>query len=103
MLLCPGTFNLVVVEGCPKSLKRYHKLMVRRIDWKATPLPQPGDDEDEVADVTAGDGEAEKAPNSCHLVWEVRLWSQARRVQIMTCNLHVSVLLNNCDLTLLYW
>eukprot|EP00882_Tetradesmus_deserticola_P023063 GHRQ01025094.1.p2 GENE.GHRQ01025094.1~~GHRQ01025094.1.p2 ORF type:complete len:166 (+),score=42.04 GHRQ01025094.1:1068-1565(+) len=69
MLLCPGTFNLVVVEGCPKSLKRYHKLMLRRIDWNATPLPQPGEEEDDAAD--AAEAVAEDKPNnSCHLVWE---------------------------------
>jgi U4/U6 small nuclear ribonucleoprotein PRP3 len=73
MLLCPGNFNLVVVEGCPKSLKRYHKLMLRRIDWNATPLPQHGDEEEDVADVAAdfASGEA-KPPNTCYLVWEVR-------------------------------
>jgi hypothetical protein len=73
MLLCPGNFNIVVVEGCPKSLKRYHKLMLRRIDWNATPAPQPGEDEEDVADVvSAGGGEDGKPFNSCHLVWEVR-------------------------------
>jgi hypothetical protein len=74
LLVCPGTFNLVVVEGCPKSLKRYHKLMLRRIDWNATPLPQPGeDDEDAVDGAVAGVGAEDKPPNSCHLVWEVSL------------------------------
>jgi U4/U6 small nuclear ribonucleoprotein PRP3 len=72
MVLCPGTFNLVVVEGCPKSLKRYHKLMLRRIDWNATPLPQPGDDDEDAPDRdVAGVGADDKPPNSCHLVWEV--------------------------------
>ncbi|KAF6262765.1 pre-mRNA processing factor 3-domain-containing protein [Scenedesmus sp. NREL 46B-D3] len=71
MLLCPGTFNLVVVEGCPKSLKRYHKLMLRRIDWNATPLPQPGDEEEDAADALEVEACTEiKPPNSCHLVWE---------------------------------
>jgi U4/U6 small nuclear ribonucleoprotein PRP3 len=74
MVLCPGTFNLVVVEGCPKSLKRYHKLMLRRIDWNATPLPQPGkDDEDADDGDVVGAGAEDKAPNNCHLVWEVSL------------------------------
>lgn len=58
---------LVLVEGCPKSIKRYNKLMLRRIDWdaifeeapaKAGPLP-PRPEPDRP-----------RAPNSCHLVWE---------------------------------
>lgn len=74
MLVCPGSFSLVVVEGCPKSIKRYHKLMLRRIDWNATPLPQPGEDEEQEDAAPAGDGEAGgKPPNSCHLVWQVRI------------------------------
>jgi hypothetical protein len=72
--VCPAAFSLVLVEGCPKALKRYHKLMLRRIDWAAPPLPAEGDgdeggggmdDDDEAA---AG---SDAPPNSCHLVWEV--------------------------------
>eukprot|EP01103_Thecamoeba_quadrilineata_P002784 TRINITY_DN1266_c1_g4_i1.p2 TRINITY_DN1266_c1_g4~~TRINITY_DN1266_c1_g4_i1.p2 ORF type:complete len:500 (+),score=157.29 TRINITY_DN1266_c1_g4_i1:2581-4080(+) len=50
MLLCP-TMNLVIVEGGPKALRRFKKLMLRRIDWNAVapsdrnetqdPLPLP--------------------------------------------------------------
>ncbi len=61
MVICPD-FCLVVVEGCLKSIKRYNKLMLRRIDW-----------EDEV--VSQGDEQLledpDMAPNKCHLVWQV--------------------------------
>lgn len=70
MLVCPGSFSLVVVEGCPKSMKRYHKLMLRRIDWNARPLPVGDDaDEDQEADEQLDD----KPPNKCNLVWQVSL------------------------------
>ena len=46
----------------PKSLKRYGKLMGRRIDWAAV-------DEDEEAAARAP-GEAPRPPNACTLVWE---------------------------------
>lgn len=45
-----------------KSLKRYGKLMGRRIDWAAV-------DEDEEAAARAP-GEAPRTPNACTLVWE---------------------------------
>ncbi|ORX64511.1 PRP3-domain-containing protein [Basidiobolus meristosporus CBS 931.73] len=49
-------FNLVIVEGGPKGIKAYKKLMLRRIKWS-----DASDDEDEVP---------EKANNYCLLVWE---------------------------------
>ena len=49
-------FSLVVVEGSSKGIKRYGKLMLRRIDWN----PQRDDEDME-----------ERPPNSCHLVWQV--------------------------------
>lgn len=45
-----------------KSLKRYGKLMGRRIDWAAV-------DEDEEAAARAP-GETPRPPNACTLVWE---------------------------------
>eukprot|EP00878_Enallax_costatus_P034531 GHUV01038293.1.p1 GENE.GHUV01038293.1~~GHUV01038293.1.p1 ORF type:complete len:441 (+),score=148.01 GHUV01038293.1:147-1469(+) len=69
MLVCPATFSLVVVEGCPKSMKRYHKLMLRRIDWNAKPLGVADDNhEDENDEADDQDG---KPVNRCHLVWQV--------------------------------
>jgi len=70
--LCPGSdFSLVVVEGCPKAMKRYAKLMLRRIDWTAAPLPL-ATDMDQETHRDGDNGEApDRPPNSCHLVWEV--------------------------------
>lgn len=70
-MLLTDDFALVIVEGCRKSIKRYHKLLLRRIDWNARgddlAVTAPGaDEDDEGADV------ADKPPNSCYLVWEVR-------------------------------
>eukprot|EP00877_Chromochloris_zofingiensis_P011346 jgi/Chrzof1/6465/Cz18g12030.t1 len=68
-MLLTDDFALVIVEGCRKSIKRYHKLLLRRIDWNARgddlAVTAPGaDEDDEGADV------ADKPPNSCYLVWE---------------------------------
>ncbi|XP_021850034.2 protein RDM16 isoform X2 [Spinacia oleracea] len=53
-------FSVVVVEGGSKSIKRYGKLMLRRINWLAKVLNEDGEeDEDE-----------EKPPNKCSLVWQ---------------------------------
>ncbi|XP_059297441.1 protein RDM16 isoform X2 [Lycium ferocissimum] len=55
--------SVVVVEGGKKSIKRYGKLMLRRIDWAAAVKKE--DDEGE------GEGEYEDKPlNKCVLVWQ---------------------------------
>ncbi|XP_060175360.1 protein RDM16-like isoform X2 [Lycium barbarum] len=55
--------SVVVVEGGKKSIKRYGKLMLRRIDWAAAVKKE--DDEGE------GEGEDEDKPlNKCVLVWQ---------------------------------
>ena len=52
------TFTIVIVEGTNKGLKRYEKLMMRRMDWKLT-------NEDYT------DEEIERAENNkCTLVWK---------------------------------
>lgn len=71
MVVCPGSFSVVVVEGCPKSMKRYHKLMLRRIDWNEKLLPTAGDDDADAADEEQDEEQQGKPPNSCHLVWQV--------------------------------
>ncbi|XP_021722299.1 protein RDM16-like isoform X1 [Chenopodium quinoa] len=53
-------FSVVVVEGGSKSIKRYGKLMLRRIDWAAK---LENEDEEE-------DDDEEKPPNKCVLVWQ---------------------------------
>lgn len=51
--------SVVVVEGGKKSIKRYNKLMLNRIDWAAA----VGGDED-------AEDEPDKPVNSCALVWQ---------------------------------
>lgn len=53
-------FSVVVVEGGSKSIKRYGKLMLRRINW-AEKLENEDEEEDE---------DDEKASNKCFLVWQ---------------------------------
>jgi U4/U6 small nuclear ribonucleoprotein PRP3 len=74
-------FCLVIVEGSPKSIKAYKKLMLRRIKWSEVDnvnsdnndSDEEGDDNDEASgsDVkkpqAGGEG---KEANYCHLVWE---------------------------------
>ncbi|KAL7107866.1 hypothetical protein ACP275_06G081000 [Erythranthe tilingii] len=53
--------SVVVVEGGAKSIKRYGKLMLRRIDWSAAVKKDEGDENEE---------EEEKEMNKCVLVWQ---------------------------------
>ncbi|XP_024176819.1 protein RDM16 isoform X1 [Rosa chinensis] len=52
--------NVVAVEGGSKSIKRYAKVMLRRINW-AEAVKEEEDDEEENDD---------KPPNKCVLVWQ---------------------------------
>ncbi|PWA79842.1 hypothetical protein CTI12_AA202990 [Artemisia annua] len=52
---------VVVVEGGNKSIKRYQKLMLKRINWAAA---VKDDDQDE------DDDDSEKPQNKCVLVWQ---------------------------------
>lgn len=52
--------SVVVVEGGSKSIKRYGKLMLKRIDWTATVEKEDEEEDDEV----------EKPVNQCLLVWQ---------------------------------
>lgn len=56
-LSVPNQFSLVVVEGGPKTLRRYEKLMLRRINWN--PAQEDAGEE----------GAPPGPPNYCHLVW----------------------------------
>ena len=64
------SFAVVVVEGGAKGVRRYEKLMLRRIDWNA-----PADDEDheeeedEDFSEDAGGG-ARRGRNACRCVWK---------------------------------
>ncbi|XP_055818451.1 protein RDM16-like [Solanum dulcamara] len=60
-----GGISVVVVEGGKKSIKRYGKLMLRRIDWAAAGKKEDDEGEGE------GEGEDEDKPlNKCVLVWQ---------------------------------
>uniref|UniRef100_A0A7S2RZ89 Uncharacterized protein n=1 Tax=Rhizochromulina marina TaxID=1034831 RepID=A0A7S2RZ89_9STRA len=73
VLTCKGdviqgepNLSLVVVEGGPKAIKRYSRLMLRRIQWT-----EEGEDEDDGdGDGGYGAGEAGRTRNNrCDLVW----------------------------------
>ncbi|XXG66199.1 hypothetical protein AAC387_Pa05g3727 [Persea americana] len=51
--------SVVVVEGGSKSIKRYGKLMLKRINWAAAVANEEEDDEKDVAPI-----------NKCMLVWQ---------------------------------
>ncbi|EPS66353.1 hypothetical protein M569_08424, partial [Genlisea aurea] len=53
--------SVVVVEGGPKSVKRYGKLMLNRIDWNAAAAAKDGENDDDNGD---------KPVNRCVLVWQ---------------------------------
>lgn len=54
--------NIVVVEGGPKSQKKFKRLMLNRIKWA-----EPSSKRD---DPDGSDDEGSKKPNKCSLVWE---------------------------------
>lgn len=51
--------NLVVVEGDPKGIKRFNRLMLHRIDWN--PMLNVDEADEEMFD---------QEVNKCHLVWQ---------------------------------
>jgi U4/U6 small nuclear ribonucleoprotein PRP3 len=87
-----SAMSVVIVEGTPKAMKFYKKLMLRRIDWNdERAAREAGDDDDEDSDDDSDDdGDAKpvaaavdamdtsnadgttapKRKNECHLVWE---------------------------------
>jgi len=84
-VMVPGErFNLVVVEGGERSLRKFKKLMLRRIKWaEETPIEPPkepkGEGSSGAAEAADGDEAAEKKTEfvagvhegmACNLVWE---------------------------------
>ncbi|EEF37333.1 conserved hypothetical protein [Ricinus communis] len=57
--------NVAVVEGGSKSIKRYGKLMLRRINWA-----EAVDEEEEEEEEEDDDENEEKPVNKCMLVWQ---------------------------------
>lgn len=68
-IIVPGSFSVVVVEGGPKTLRRYEKLMLHRIKWNLEE-----DDEESV----------DQGANSCHLVWNGIVASSAFKGKFKT-------------------
>merc|ERR1711972_660035 len=64
-ITCPGVANIVIVEGGPRAVKRYKKLMVRRIKWTEDQKDDDDDDDDDDEEVTAP-----KLQDHCVLIWE---------------------------------
>merc|ERR1712056_90357 len=64
-ITCPGIANIVIVEGGPRAVKRYKKLMVRRIKWTEDQKDGDDDDDDDDEEVTAP-----KLMDRCVLIWE---------------------------------
>merc|ERR1712151_1353142 len=62
---CPGVANIVIVEGGPRAIKRYKKLMTRRIKWSEDQKDDDDDDDDDDEEVTAP-----KLQDHCVLIWE---------------------------------
>lgn len=68
MTLLNPDFNLVVVEGSPRDVLRYKKLMTRRIQWtEAAPIREQDEGVKELPDLSK---------NKCTLVWEGQLLEQ---------------------------
>lgn len=62
-VICPGIGNLVVVEGGARAIKRYKKLMTKRIKWKEDRKDdEESDDEDEE--------ENAEENQDCVCIWE---------------------------------
>ncbi|OZJ02267.1 hypothetical protein BZG36_04700 [Bifiguratus adelaidae] len=62
--------NIVIVEGGPKGIKAYKKLMLRRIDWNEESQPHNATD----AQIPADRGE-----NRCIMVWDGEVKTRAFR------------------------
>ena len=69
-LVVPGTdCSLVIVEGGVKSLRKFTKLMTRRIEW-AKRRPPPLENPDPAAPIEVDDVLESGAPNYCAFVWQ---------------------------------
>jgi U4/U6 small nuclear ribonucleoprotein PRP3 len=61
ILLLNPVMNLVIVEGGPKGISSYKRLMLNRINWQDRPQ----------------DAQPLSEPNSCTLVWEGQVKTRA--------------------------
>lgn len=71
--------NIVIVEGGPKGIKAYKKLMLRRIDWNDNPPPKNLEEDESAMDIDQPnpyelpDGKE----NCCFLVWTGQVKSKS--------------------------
>eukprot|EP00933_Yihiella_yeosuensis_P047121 TRINITY_DN42806_c0_g1_i1.p1 TRINITY_DN42806_c0_g1~~TRINITY_DN42806_c0_g1_i1.p1 ORF type:complete len:565 (-),score=206.72 TRINITY_DN42806_c0_g1_i1:138-1832(-) len=65
-ITCPGVANIVVVEGGPRAIKRYKKLMIRRIKWTEDQRADDDEEEDDEDEQVT----APKLQDHCVLIWE---------------------------------
>merc|ERR1712137_532128 len=65
-IACPGMGNIVIVEGGARAIKRYKKLMTRRIKW----ADEAKDDDDDDNDGDDDNVMAPKLQDHCVLIWE---------------------------------
>ncbi|KAI9306244.1 hypothetical protein BJ944DRAFT_53482 [Cunninghamella echinulata] len=73
---------MVIVEGGPKSIKAYKKLMLRRIDWNDLPTPKNVNSMD--IDSTNNNSIIGSTPsipnvtdNKCYLIWTGQVKNKA--------------------------
>jgi len=73
-IACSGVANIVIVEGGPRAIKRYKKLMTRRIKWTED---QKDDDDDEDDDEGWGMVRTPWLPPPPSQPDEVEQWARA--------------------------
>lgn len=78
--MAPDLPNLIIVEGGPRAIKKYKRLMLRRIDWNSKarqrkaeteedPNAEAPEEEEDKDD--EGDDEAKVSKDKkCYLIWE---------------------------------
>jgi U4/U6 small nuclear ribonucleoprotein PRP3 len=64
---CAGVANIVIIEGGPRAVKRYRKLMLRRIKWSEDQTKDDDDDDNSDDDENVA---APKLHDHCVLIWE---------------------------------
>ena len=66
--LAPHLNNVVMVEGGGRTIKKYKRLMLRRIKWsEGGNVDKDGKEEESGSDE---EGLKESLDHKCHLVWE---------------------------------
>jgi U4/U6 small nuclear ribonucleoprotein PRP3 len=82
-IIVPRLFSVIIVEGGPKTLRRYENVMLNRIKWKV-----PGDSEEMIVDEASLD-------NYCALVWRGIVAERSFRGKFRTEEVHSEVMGRN--------